>query len=334
MRRFFGLCMLLVCLVVLGGCDIMLPQRQYVATQRAIAMDTLAQVHIFYMDTPSQPRREHYMNLAQQAMDIVHELDELLNMHREGSDIWRINQAGGGYVEVSDHTVAVLEQSLHMRRLSAGAFDITIGAVTALWDFAAGAVPPDGELIAAALETVGTEVHINGNMVRLGHPHAKIDLGAVGKGFAADAAAEFLRGYGVAALVDLGGDIATIGAKPDGTPWSVGIQDPFAGPGELIDTIEIGETGVASSGAYRRYFYYDDIRFHHILDPATGFPVDNDIIAVNIIAPDATWSEGISTAVYVMGAQRGMALIESLTDVRGIIILRDGTVLTIYEHSF
>ena len=338
MKRVFGIFVLIMALLSVAACGALLPQEVHVATERAFVMDTLAEVQIFYLDTPSMQAREAHRELAAQAMDIIRQMDEILDKHREGSDIWRVNNAGGSPVEVSSYTVEVLERSVYLRVLTGGAFDITIGAVTDLWSFTGeDATPPDGVLVAAALETVGTEIYISGNVVQLSHPDAKIDLGAVGKGFAADVAAEFLRGHGVAAIINMGGDIVTVGERPGGTPWRLGLQAPFADISQIIGAVEVGQAGVASSGSYHRFFHHNGALYHHILNPATGFPVNNGIASVSAIAPNGILAEGLSTAVFVLGVTDGLALIEALDDVYVVIILDDGTTLYspgLYDRIF
>ena len=327
MKRIFGLCAAFLLLILLTACDEILPTEQHVATSRALAMDTLAEVHIFYLDTPTMQRRDGYLELADRAIEIVHMLDSLFSMYAEGSDIYRLNRAGGEFVQVSSYTIDVVSEALILRQITNNAFDITIGAVTALWEFTEGAVPPGEAELAAALETVGTDIIIEGNRIRLVHPEAQIDLGSIGKGFAADIVADFLRKEGVSAIVNLGGDVVTVGEKPDGTPWAVGIQAPFAQHNDIIGVVDIWESSIVSSGIYQRFFYHEDIFYHHTLDPATGFPTVTDVVSVSVIAPYAAWGEGISTAVFVLGADAGMALVDALDDVHGIFVLRDGTVM-------
>jgi len=326
-KRLLSFCAAFLLLIIFSSCNAILPREQHVATVRALAMDTLVEIHIFYLDTPSLQMRDGYLELADRAIDIVRMLDSLLSMYAEDSDVYRLNRAGGEFVTVSSYTIDVVSESLALRQITGGGFDITIGAVTALWEFTEGAAPPDEAELAAALETVGTDIIIEGNSIRLAHPEAQIDLGSIGKGFSADIVADFLREAGVAAIVNLGGDVVTVGEKPDGTPWAVGIQAPFEEHNEIIGVVDIWEGSIVSSGVYQRFFYHEDIFYHHTLDPSTGFPTATDVISVSIIAPTAAWGEGVSTAVFIIGADAGMALVEELDDVHGIFILRDGTVM-------
>ncbi|MCL2415863.1 MAG: FAD:protein FMN transferase [Defluviitaleaceae bacterium] len=305
---------------------------QHIVTQADFMMDTFVTIRIFCdanANTIENPE-EYYGAVARQALDEIRRIEGLLSMTLENSDVWNINHSQGEAVLVSEHTIELLERAIHFREISGGAFDVTIGAVSELWTFGFETGEfPEPSAHAAALEAVGADIIIEGDSVRLSHPNAMIDLGGIGKGYAADIAASFLESLGVAAIVDIGGDTVMVGTKPDGTQWRVGIQDPRGGLWDVFASVDVDDVGFVTSGIYQRFFFHEGRRYHHVLNPQTGFPVDNDIVSVSIIAPDATTAEGIATAVHVLGAEAGIRLAEGIYGVEAVLILDDdGVVFT------
>jgi len=320
--------LLLSALFLVGCGNKASPVNQQRVQEFAFMMDTLATVDIFFDSDGSQEQIENYRAIARASLDIGHRLEALFSMHIEGSDIWNINHAEGERVRVSDETIEVLKAAVAMSEQSGGAFDVTIGAVSALWDFSFGQENPAlpcPEAHALAMQAVGAYIIIDGNYVQLGHVRAKIDLGGIGKGYAVDLISEFLMEFEVAAIVNFGGDSRAIGLKPDETRWTFGIQ---TGDGAGFPAIiAVYEMAVVSSGVDARSFVYDGRLYHHILDPSTGFPADTGIITLTIAAPTAFLAEGIITAVYVMGIEAGFALVETLEDVHSVAILADGSIV-------
>ena len=248
------------------------------------------------------------------------------------SDVGRINAAAGKPVTVSDDTVHLLKKAVYYSELSGGLFDITIEPVTALWDFHSEAAiqntvtPPDKSSISSALKHVDYHnIQIENNTVTLLDPNASIDLGGIAKGYIADRLKEFLLEQGVrSAIIDLGGNILTIGHKPDGSPYHVGIKRPFDQNGDIITSVSIADQSVVTSGTYERYFTYQGKMYHHILSPSTGYPADNDLNSVSIIAASSVDCDALSTICLLSGLNDGMQLIESLPNTEAIFITKDG----------
>lgn len=237
--------------------------------------------------------------------------EALLSKTRAGSDVWRLNHSAGEAVEVSADTLAVLALAQEVAQRSGGAFDVTIAPVSALWDFKAAepTLPPREALQAAAARVDYTQITLEGGRARLG-PGQSIDLGGVAKGYVADALAGFLTDRGVkSALVNLGGNVKALGAKPRRVPWQVAIQDPAGEPGASLAKLPLGENGsLVTSGVYERGFNLGGVRYHHILDPATGYPVQNGILSVTILAQSSMLADALSTACFVLGVEKGKAL--------------------------
>jgi len=290
---------------------------------------------------------------------VMQELDRLtllLDRFNPYGDVSALNSSSGEWVELSPEVLFVLQESLRLAELSGGAFDPTVAPVIDLWGFveaesayehenehgeseaaglkeAAGSTsssptrmigvsPPDPRELAQVLELVGfqsIEIDAGRGRARLGRPGQAIDLGAIAKGYGVDRAVEVLKEHGmVRALVDLGGDIYALGTRPDGTPWRLGIRHPRK-PGEILGILRVSDAAVATSGDYERYFEYEGVRYTHIVDPRTGWPA-SDLASVTVVAPSGIWADALSTAAFVLGKEGGLALLESLPGVEGILV--------------
>lgn len=256
--------------------------------------------------------------------------ENLLSKTKENSDIWKINHAEGSPVTVSEDTLTLLKAAVHYARLSDGKVDPTIGAVSRLWDFTASgshAVPSASELSAALSHVDYHTIIISGSTVSLKDPGAEIDLGFIAKGYIADRMKDYLLSMGVeSALINLGGNVLAIGGRPDGTPFCIGIQKPFAAAGTAAYTLPVTGLSVVSSGIYERYFEEGDQIYHHILDTKTGYPIRNNLLQVTILSSSSMDGDALSTACFVLGLEEGMELIESLEDTEAVFLTSDGSI--------
>ena len=221
----------------------------------------------------------------------------------------------------------MIEKGLYYSELSGGAFDITIEPVSSLWDFTSGEkIVPDAETIAEKQACVGYEdVELKGNKLRFKKEGMGIELGAVAKGYIADKVKEYLVSEGVkSTVIDLGGNVLCVGEKPDGKPFKIGIQKPFADRSETVSAVEIAGTSVVSSGIYERYFEKDGKLYHHILDPATGYPYENGLVSVTVLSEESADGDGLSTACFALGLEKGLELIEQTPDTEAMFITEDG----------
>ncbi len=258
----------------------------------------------------------------------VLKIDQLMSLYRSDSELVALNtQAGRGPIEVSAATFQVLQASQHYTRLSGGALDVTVQPLVQLWGFYTmerNSIPSMEE-IQAVLPRVGAdrlELDRSAGTAALA-TGSRLDLGSIAKGYAIDQAIAELRARGVpAALIDLGGNIGVLGQPPSGRPWSVGIKHPRED--SLIGLLRFKEGAIATSGDYDRYFEVEGQRVSHLLDPRTGFPAE-DLYSVTVIAPNATAADALSTAAFVLGPERGMALFSDCEDVEGLLIQPDST---------
>ena len=220
--------------------------------------------------------------------------------------------------ELSPELRAVIDRSVFFYEKSGGAFDPTIASVKWLWDFENGGRLPSENEIKEALGTVGlSRVKIKGDSLSLGNSGTKLDLGGVAKGYIVDRMIMFLRESGViAGLVNAGGDIYTFGEKPGGIDWVVGFRHPRTKKTIKLDTISL--PAVATSGDYERFFIQDGVRYHHILNPVTGYPA-RGCASVTVWAKTAMDADIMATAIFVLGPQKGLELVESMDDVEVLI---------------
>ena len=275
---------------------------------------------------PEEAPKEAIDGAVEAAFARIKELEELFGRRREGSDIWRINRSPGLPVPVSQETYELIEDSLDFSEMSKGAFDITLGRLVELWDFErAKPTLPDAGLVKEALKGVGREsVLLDGETLTVTPLNAvRLDLGAIAKGYIIDEAGKVLRAYNIENfIINAGGDMVISGRR-GAKPWKVGLQHPRDAARVMAHIeIEDASTAIVTSGDYERYFMEGGKRYHHILDPETGYPASG-LMSVTIKSRDAKAADALSTAVFVMGAEKGLALIEELDDVEAVLVDSD-----------
>ncbi len=251
------------------------------------------------------------------ALRLVKELEEnRLSRKLETSELYQINQSAGSEQgsAVSQELSRLLSDCEKMRVDSEGTFDVSIGALTVLWKMderAAGEengdLPSEEELREALSHCGSSKIRLQEDRIFL-EEGVKLELGSVGKGAALDEIAKFLSEKDLAGIFSLGGSILTYGEKPDGAPWKVGVTDPLQ-PDQILGTLSLkGQWCVSTSGDYERYFLQDGVRYHHLLDPATGYPARSGVHSVTILCKNGFLSDALSTACFVLGKEKGMEL--------------------------
>ncbi|MCI9071966.1 MAG: FAD:protein FMN transferase [Lachnospiraceae bacterium] len=282
------------------------------------AMDTYVTLTAYGKDS------REALSLAQGKMEA---LERLWSVTDENSEIYRVNHSGGTAVEVSDETAALLHFALGMADKTGGALEPTIYPVLTAWGFTTGEqrIPTEKE-IEGLLAAVGYDrVKTEGNMVLL-EQGMMLDLGAVGKGYAGDLAAEVLRNHNItSALLDIGGNIQAIGAKPDGTPWRLGLRDPFSGG--TIGILQVTDAAVVTSGNYEKFFVgQDGETYGHLIDPASGRPAKSGLASVTVIAKEGRICDALSTALFIMGADKAVEYWNDNMDFEMILITDEGEI--------
>jgi FAD:protein FMN transferase len=265
----------------------------------------------------------------QAALDEIKRVEDLTSFHKP-SALARLNEAAGtGAVVVDPELFTLVERSLKIARDTNGAFDPTIGPLTRLWHFSAGEPRlPDPSEIAEALGKLGWEkikLDPHSHAVLLTEPGMAIDLGAFAKGYALERARDRIKERGISsALVNIGGDIMAMGEKEPGKPWRVGIQDP-RNPTSMVAVVAAKDRAVITSGDYERFFVKEGKRYHHILDPKTGYPAES-LQSATILADDPSTTQPMGTALFVLGVQEGLKYVESKPGLEALLIDSSGTV--------
>jgi len=296
-----------------------------------IALGTVVEITVAHGDEDVARRA------MARAFEEIERIEALLSTHRAGSETSRLNgSAKGERVPLSHEAFELLDRSRQISAKSGGAFDVTVGPLLELWNFSGGGTVPEGEDLDAALEKVGymsLELDADTSTAWFQKDGMKVDLGAVGKGYAVDRAVAILRDSGIErAIVDAGGDLRLLGGKPGKGTWRIGIRHPRK-PGKLLVSLDLADASIVTSGDYERFFVADGKRYHHLIDPATGQPA-RGCQNVTVIAVKAAEADALATAAFVMGAREGIAFLRGQPGVEGIIVDTAGELLWTDKEKF
>lgn len=310
---------IVVLVMFLGGC-----QSSGVLVKRSqMLMGTLVWVSAV---APSEPEAQ---KAATAGLEEIRRLEKILSTWIPESELSRVNAGAGRIaITVSRETMEVLEKSLEVARLTEGGFNIAIGPVVEAWNVSReGRIPTQKELdsVRPLLQLENLQLDHGSRQVFLKVSGMRVDIGGIGKGYAADLAAKVMKQTGATAgVVAISGDIKTFGRMPDGERFVFGIQHP-RNEGVLLGQLELEDEAVSTAGDYQRYFMKDGIRYHHILNPQTLQPARLSQ-SVTVVANEGVVADGLDTGIFVMGPEKGMALLERLEGVEGVIVGKDGEV--------
>lgn len=264
--------------------------------------------------------------LLDEAETLIGSLEEQVSVTDEHSDIYAIDHTGSG--SLSGNAAELMEQALELCRRTGGALDISVYPIVQAWGFTTGSYQvPDEETIQSLLPLVDyTQIQYDAATGVVTLPEGmEIDLGSVAKGYAGQLAAQMLREHGVqSALLNLGGNVQTVGAKPDGSPWQIGIKDPQGEDAMMVLSVE--DQAVVTSGGYERYFEQDGQTYWHIMDPFTGRPADSGLLSVTIVGDEGVVCDGLSTALFVMGLEKAADLWAQSGDFEAVFVTASGEV--------
>lgn len=299
---------------------------------------TYAEVDVYAMTTTMQLKAygDRAPEAVQAAAEEIVRLDHLLSVGNPESEIGVINAEGEG--QVSADTLAMLKKAVKVHERSGGALDISVYPMMELWGFTTEKyrVPSQEEidriLPLVDQDLMGIEEKEEGALVRLSEGQG-IDLGAVAKGFTSERVAQIFKSYGLeSGLIYLGGNVQCLGSKPGGADWRIGIQDPGNSAG-IVGVLAVSGKAVITSGAYERYFKDQETgkTYHHILDPATGYPAETGISSVTIVSPDGTLADSLSTACFVMGLDKSVDYWRQYGDDFEMIIMDDDGLIHLTE---
>ena len=264
--------------------------------------------------------------LLDEAETLIGSLEEQVSVTDEHSDIYAIDHTGSG--SLSGNAAELMEQALELCRRTGGALDISVYPIVRAWGFTTGSYQvPDEETIQSLLPLVDyTQIQYDAATGVVTLPEGmEIDLGSVAKGYAGQLAAQMLREHGVqSALLNLGGNVQTVGTKPDGSPWQIGIKDPQGEDAMMVLSVE--DQAVVTSGGYERYFEQDGQTYWHIMDPSTGHPADSGLLSVTIVGKQGIICDGLSTSLFVMGLEKAADLWAQSGDFEAVFVTASGEV--------
>lgn len=284
------------------------------------ALGTYNQVTVY------APSEEQGQKIIEAVFVRVDEIENLMSSNIEDSDISRLNaQAGESAVTVDTETFHMLQLGKEYKELTDGTFNIGIGALINLWDIGGDnqRVPEETEIEALLNHFDLDQLTLNAESyeAKIEDPEMTLDLGGIAKGYAVDEAIRVIEEHGIEhAIVDFGGDVYVLGGNPDGNEWRIGISKPVIGESGVMGRLFSSDMSVVSSGDYERYFTEEGQLYHHILNPSTGYPADNQLSSVTVISDTALEGDILSTAIFVMGLEDGLSFVNDLEDIEAILI--------------
>jgi thiamine biosynthesis lipoprotein len=266
---------------------------------------------------------------ATAGFDEIRRLEELLSTWIPTSELSRVNASAGlKPISVSQETMTVVQGAIQVAEMTNGGFNIAVGPAVDVWNVIEGRrIPTESELEALRplVDLMSVHVDVRKQTIFLAKAGMRIDVGGIGKGYAADQAVMAMKKAGASAgVVALSGDIKTFGQLPGGKRFPVGIQHPRQ-EGSVLAWIDLQDEAISTAGDYERFFERDGVRYHHILDPRTLQPARR-CQSVTVVAREGIWADGLDTGIFVMGVESGMRLIETLPDVEAIIVDHEGVV--------
>jgi len=294
-------------------------------------MDTVVEIKVYHR---SKAEAEEAINSS---MEEMRRVEQKMSYFLPGSEVSRINKEAllekrkgsllaEGWIPVSDELFSLLKESVLLSELTKGCFDVTIYPLWKIWKFEGENLEvPDEKEIEKELQLIDYKnIIIENGKIKFVKRGMGIDLGGIAKGYAVDAAVSVLKKKNItSAMVNAGGDMYVLGRK-QGKPWRIGIRHPRR-EGEILGTIKVEDKAIVTSGDYERFFFSEGKKYHHIINPKTGYPAD-ECQSVTIVAKEATFADGLATGIFVLGPQEGMALIENLEGVEGVIVSKEGDI--------
>ncbi|TKB64295.1 MAG: FAD:protein FMN transferase [Nitrospira sp.] len=316
--------MLCFTMVLVAACVAVPPASQSIVSKRTqMHMGTLVTVTAVASDKSIGDQA------MQVAFDEIKRLEQVLSTWRPDSELSRVNsEAGRQPVQVSPETLELIVRSLDIAQLTGGGFNIALGPAVDAWSVTERQhIPDERELqrLKPLVDWTRIQVNKEARTIYLPHTGMRIDVGGIGKGYAADRAVAEMKRVGVmGGVVALSGDIKAFGVLPDRKGFLVGIKHPRR-EDELIAMIDLNNEAISTAGDYERFFERDGVRYHHILDPHTLQPT-RTCQSVTVIAKEGTVADGLDTGIFVLGPEQGMALVERLPGVEAIIIDQEGKI--------
>ena len=294
------------------------------------AMDTYITIRLAAEKDDGTKLTDEYLNsVADECASIISELEGTLSAHSKNSDVYALNSGVDVMIKADKTLLSLLDTADTISELTNGAYDYTLGSVTELWDPKKAAVPSKADVLKALEHTGSDKLMIVNQTIRKLDPDTKIDFGGIGKGVAAQMLLEYLYTTDVSyGLVSLGGNIGVYGEKPEYGNYKIGIRDPDESD-KVIGYMYIKSGFVSVSGDYERYFEADGVRYHHIIDPSTGYPADSGVRSVAVHTSNGASSDALSTALFVLGVDKSLELYaEGSLSFEAVFVTDDGKIVT------
>lgn len=319
-KRAFLSLILVLSVFFLSSCSFSNKSRANYISDTKILLDTFVTITLYgCSDT----------EILNNCFEIVSRYQDIYSRTLNYTELYNINQSREKRIPISEEMADILNTGKKYGEKTNGAFDLTVGAVTSLWDFKTEPFSlPSEDSLKSGLKHVNFKnisiVEENGQHFLIKeNENAVLELGGIAKGYIADKIKSYLISEGVGnALIDLGGNILCIGGHTDGTPFHVGILRPFS-ENQHLAVVDVADCSVVTSGSYQRYFKIGDRLYHHILDPSSGYPVENGLLSVTIISKSSVDADALSTSCFILGREKGLELIDSLEDTYGIFVDED-----------
>ena len=308
-------------LTIIGGCSKKEEvKKESTLSKTELIMGTVIKVSIY--DSSDE-------KILNDVFKRVREIEDLVSINKIDTELDEINNnAGIKPVKVSDESFEIIEKALDYSKQSKGGYDLTIGPLVKLWSIGLpeAKVPSDNE-IKEVLEKIDyNKVKLNkeNKEVYLEEKGMKLDLGSIAKGYTADEIVKILKSKKVnKAIIDLGGNIYALGEKEENKPWKIGVQNPFEDRGDVVGTIDIKDKSIVTSGIYERYIEKDGEKYHHILNPKTGYPYESEIAGVTLITDKSIDGDALSTLIFTKGIKEGLEFLKELKDVEAIFVSKE-----------
>ena len=315
--------LILILVTTLIGCNKDTTSNSKVLSRTELFMGTVVTITLYDCNDSA---------ILDKAFDRVAEIESFVSINNSGTELDKVNDSAGiSPIEVTPTTFEIVKKGLEYSKLSNGDFDITIGPLVKLWNIGLdNAKIPTQEEIDSVLPSIDynlLELNEENHTIFLKNKNMMIDLGSIAKGYAADEISRILTENDVnSAIIDLGGNIYAHGIKPSGKDWNIGIQNPFNNRGDIVGVLKTKNKTVVTSGIYERYIEKDGIKYHHLLNPHTGYPFENNIAGVSIVTDKSTDAAALSTIVFAKRLEEGLKFVETSPNVDAIFITTDNKV--------
>lgn len=351
MKIFKGIMVLLVMMLIATGCqkvekpsDEVVPDKNEVPFVRSASKvvkddktkSTITSQESYqigtYITISIYDEKEVPSTVFDEIFYTIYDFEKMMSKNIEMTNVDQINDSAGvAPVEVPEVLYDVIALSISYGEMSNGLFDVSIGPVVNLWGIGTDdAAIPDGDELKAAMEKVDyrkIELDPDKSTVFLPEEGMVLDLGAVAKGYIADEVKKVIQKNGYeSAIINLGGNVLTVGLKPNSDHWSVGVRDPQSEMGGLVGILNLEDNAIVSSGVYERFFIKDNVRYHHLINPETGYPEQSNLLSISIVTGASVDGDALSTAGFLMGFEKGYDFIESIEGVDAMFVLDDGSI--------